>query len=250
MTQMLEFGLKTDNPCAAANITPRLTSLRRNVGLDLALIHQYYPNVPVMMTGYFNPLGAGTGLLLPTGCPLVTAAFVTPLVLTQNWKPLFRYLLEVYVRETNHIPGSPPQNVYTDAIVSAFSIQVLARLNSTLSSIASTSQGVTFVPLSFGANGLCSVAPLIFQPQVDVSFVIKTPFIPDSSSEIKFGFENTCTGPKDPFENAYTKTGSGTISLVAGQVLDYTYSLKSNCVPHPTKDGQISIANQLQSHVP
>jgi len=249
MTDLLESGLQPNNPCAGSNLDTSLNSLRTNLKLDLGLIHLYYPNVPVILTGYYNPLGDQT--LLPADCPLVTAAVVTPLVEKQNWNALFKYALDLYVRQSNGIPGVPFQNIAKDAVISAFGRQVMQRLNNALMNAATGQPNVSFVPIDIGAFGLCSSSPLIFEPQVEAKFVLTTPLQSDQEVDLNFGLQDTCPGPKDPFENSLTYgPTSGTVSLLAGQVLKYSYYFGSNCVPHPTAYGQAVIAGQLWSHLP
>jgi lysophospholipase L1-like esterase len=250
MTQALEFGPKPGNPCAGGHLSSALNNLKNHLAVDLAVLDNYYPNVPVIITGYYNPLGNTSGpFLLPTNCPLVTAAVAIPLTLAHNWKALFNYALELYARAANKIPGVPSENIAADALLSAFSRQILQRLNSTLANIASGQPNVTFVPLGIGSQGLCSSSPLIFEPQVRATYTLKVPFSSDKTDTFEFGQQATCVYP-DPFEQKFTKSGSGTVSLVAGAVLDYSYSVNPNCLPHPTISGQVSIAKQVLSFLP
>ena len=230
MSALLEQGLNTTNPCSStpqsnqtvSNLQKSLTALKSNLQIDFALLHQYYPNVPIILTGYYNPLGDQA--FMPTSCLLVEAATVGPWIMSHNWRALFSYILELYVRQTNNIPGSPVANLYTSTIMSAFAKQILNQLNSTLQGAATGEANVTFTPLDFGTNGICSTNPLVFGPLVNVSWTLTTPFFPDQSANISFGQQNICSGPKDPFENKFTVGPmSGTASLFAGQVLHYSY---------------------------
>lgn len=249
MIDVINNGLTPDNPCARSNLTSTLAQLQQNLALDLSLLRGYYPKVPVIVTGYYNPLGNQSRLDL-AGCPLTTAAVVVPLISNKEWSQLFKYLLDLYVRESNNIPGVPFQNVVAASVLSAFASQVLTRLNGALSNTVGGLPNVTFVPISIGSQGLCSDSPLIFEPQAHASWVLHTPLFPDAPGSFSFGQQNTCPGPKDPEEAQFTASGSGTVSLIAGQTLDYSYSASPNCVPHPTIAGQQSIMQQILPYVP
>jgi lysophospholipase L1-like esterase len=249
MIGALESGIQPNNPCAGNNFTKALKGLQANLSLDLQVLQQYYPGTPIIVTGYYNPFGtSGEALLLAPNCPLVTAAVVVPMTLAHEWARLFKYLLELHVRATSGVGGVPGDNYATDAELSAFARQVLLRLNNTLATVAASQANVTFAPLAL-TEGLCSSSEQIFEPQVRVSYTVKVPFQPDKTENFEFGQQTTCID-QDPFEQKFTKSGSGTVSLIAGAVLQYSYSVSSNCVPHPTISGQVSIAKQVLSFLP
>ena len=81
------------------------------------------------------------------------------------------------------------------------------------------------------------------------SYTLKIPFSSDKTETFESGQQATCIYP-DPFEHMFTSSGTGTVSLVAGAVLDYSYSVNPKCLPHPTISGQVSIARQVLSFLP
>jgi hypothetical protein len=242
-------GLQATNPCAPATLGGAksggsLGALNVNLTADLKLIATYYPKVPVVVTGYYNPLG--TAELLPSNCPLVTAAVVGPFVESNDTTDLANYILEYVDREAANLPP-PAVNMYTDAIMSSFARQVMKKLNDTLKLTATAVNPATgmpyasFVPLSL-SNGLCSATPQVFEPLVTGSFSVPGPFPPVT---ISFGQSNVCPGPKDPEEITIPPTSAS----IAG-VITYSYSFTTNCIPHPTIAGQQVLAQEIARALP
>jgi lysophospholipase L1-like esterase len=231
------------NPCAGAELAKNLRSLAVNLERDLKILRTLYPRVPVILTGYYNPLASGNGSLLPSGCPLVSAAVLAPLLLQRNWWGLFRYAWEWH--GTTAAGSAPEQNAQAAQEVSAFSRQVVARLNETLARAAGREPGVHFIQPNFGTRGLCSGSPLVFEPLAEAAVTVNAPLLGARSIRFHFGTA-VCPGPKESLEKMLSHSGSGAVSLFGGQLLSYSYRLSSNCALHPTRQGQVVIAQQIR----
>jgi lysophospholipase L1-like esterase len=254
MIGFLKDGIRPENPCASNNLARRLSELRSNLTNDFRLLTAYYPDVQVILTGYFNPLGDHN--VVPNTCPLVTAAVVGPWITHDSWQPLLKYVLSYVARSQIGNPQPPPQNEYTAALLSAFTRQAVTRLNNTLAGVAATLNPATgrpyalFIPLDLGSHGLCDASPLVFDPLFTGSVGLEGPGA-GPPIPLDFGHQNPCQGPKDPVEARLTYgPAQGTISLIAGQVLTYKYFFTPNCVPHPTIAGQRVLADEVLAALP
>src|SRR5206468_203912 len=102
----------------------------------------------------------------------------------------------------------------------------------TLSSAAGTTNpatgqpNATFAPLDIGARGLCDSSPLVFDPIIQASFQVSGP-LGSGQLGIDFGDQNTCTGPKDPFEGMNTvgpRSITGQIAAIENFAIHYYFA--------------------------
>jgi hypothetical protein len=250
-TDFFSEGLTPHNPCAPSRLASSLMTLTKNLSLDFSLIHGYYPTEPVILTGYYNPLGNRSGnLALPPQCQLVDAAALGRLFGPNPPATIRVHALINYVHDLIRTSNGPtPENIAADAYLSAVARITLSKLNATLANIAAREANTTFVPITIGGQGLCSASPLIFEPQVQATFDLHDPLSGDVADSIKFGLQNRCPGPQDP--NEINHSGGDTIhGLPLGSTFTYAFTFRSNCIPHPTRAGQASLARQILPYAP
>jgi len=231
------IGFSADNPCEKTKLTKSLGALKANLTRSMTAIKQAYPNVPIALTRYFNPLPSGDEL-----CPLMPGLYLYKTIFIdkksgQAAKTLVTGKLD-----------SASKDFQDDIVLEA--LRVIGKLNSTLQQVADA-QGASIVALNFSGHDLCKdyagsgSTAWVFGPSADLFVSYFNRFIGDSR-EWQFTPLHRCT--PTPQCDSLSITDFKSYDK-GGTKFNYSILFRSNDLPHLTSDGHDAVAELLKDHL-
>jgi len=231
------IGLSADNPCEKTKLKSSLNALRVNLSRSIAAIKQAYPNVPIVLTRYFNPLPSGDA-----SCSLMPGLYLYKTIFIDK-KPG-----EAAKTLTTGKLDSAAQDFQDDIVLEA--LRVIGKLNSTLQQVAQD-QGTGIVALNFAGHDLCKdyagsgSTAWVFGPSADLFISYYNRFVGDSR-EWQFTPLHRCT----PTPQCDTLSVTDLKSYdKAGTKFTYSILFRSNDLPHLTNDGHNAVADFIKEYL-
>lgn len=236
-----------NDPCTKQNLQSNLKKFGASLQADLTLILNSHHGVPVVVTHYYNPLPppvAAGG----QACPLANLETISLLLQQTN-------LGDVVTGLQAAIPGSPFHDQYVHATqviqgaLYARAQYVIGALNAKIDSAVSTMRNslISTVPLNFSNHDMCqgSGTAWAYGPFAHASLILPpVPPLPPVTAVFHVGpLPSFCPNPDPHIDTVYpTKTiGLGPFGVTAG--------FSTNCIVHPTQEGQSYIAAQILRHL-
>ena len=223
------------DPCENRNLHVHLAALQRNLSLVLTELYQRFPDVPVVITKYYNPLPRPPSRI---GGSDTCRPLYLPLALVQHTQlflsgPAAR---ELAVRQTQTEAWSFAQRVVTE-------------LNATLDAVALNARGnvrTTAAP-DFSGHDLCHVQTggsvkdaWVFGPRLNLSYFWHF-LLRSGSGNFNVSMPSACQDEEyEPdWSPLFGSVGENREPISSWSVFA---TFHTNCAPHPTQEGQDQLA--------
>lgn len=239
------YNNPSQDPCEPkTNLPTNLSLFSTSLAIDLAALNGpsgKYPGVPVLITGYYNPMPSGSQPLCVLNAAIGTWLYVQASG-TGSAGEILSSLLKAFIRPDAFTAGL--QQV--QGAVFNRANYILGHLDGVIQQVAGAAPGVTYAPVSFAGHDMCQgPRSWAFGPDLSVSLSLSVgnrsfsasrhfapavcPAVgtPDGTLEQSFG----------PFGPTFPVPGNASASA--------SLSGSTNCLPHPTQTGQQQIAAQL-----
>ena len=246
------FGTFNDpkqDPCEPnANLPNNISAFAQSLSSDLSALNGpggKYPGVPVVITGYFNPLPSGTQPLCDLDAAIGTWLYLKQLP-GQSTGDQIKSILGIFLRQDEFTAGLNQ----VQAAIFGRANYILGHLGAAIQAVAASSPNVTYASLNFSGHDMCQGSQSwVFGPDVSVTLKAKI----GQSYSLSYHYAPfVCPALGTPFATLEQGFGplSVTLSLPGNNSVSASLSGGTNCLPHPTVTGQQQIANQVFTKVP
>lgn len=232
------------DPCAPGSLASNLAALGSSLRATLQQTAHDFPNVPIVVTGYYNPLPPvpPTGLACGDLYPLSFADALNHL----SGSDITWLVLGLLLRPDAIQNGL---RSYQAAIFSRGQ-SIVTALNGTIQAAVKAVPSAHFVPLNFAGHDFCrpAGAAWAFGPRVAERLVISHLFAGPQVIAAVAGGSVACPSPGklDPsltpttFNFSFFLPALPPITGISG-----SFSPSVNCTPHPTAPGQLAISSMI-----
>jgi len=224
-------GQNTD-PCSQSNLTANMNLMVDQLEQALSLLTGPYgfPGVPIALTNYYNPLPTGSAPMCVLAAATTGIAFVNQIGL-QNTVEDILFRPDQFLNGIKGVQGS----------LYSLAASVLRQLNGGINEAAAQFPQAHIVPLdsSFANHDVCAGNNAwLYGPQVNVSANFDFSFVHDTASFSLTPTNCPYQGVLDqPLISPPFSDSEGPFSL--------STSGSTNCMVHPTAEGQYQIAKQI-----